>query len=348
MLKDIEAQVDDLIAKLRRRQTVGSYNVAIATSRLLLKVVSASPAGDVEHLTKEVVDVGKMLQSAQPIELGVGNMVKRVVRLIQDEDAVYAGHKTACNAGRATGGSDDGDEDGAEEDNVAGGGDAGRSFRRNFVADVKQSIEEMIDELENTNDNISNQAWEHIHSKEIILTIGNSATVITFLKEAAKVREFQVIVAETSPSYSGHSMSVSLAESGIDTTSITDSAIFAVMSRVNKVILGAHAVTANGGIVAACGSKVVAAAAKEYSTPMVVCTGLHKLSPEYPYDTDIFGMCVSPDAVIGFEDGGVIDTVDIVNPQFDYIGPEDISLFITNVGTHPPSFVQRLIRDSYS
>lgn len=36
-------------------------------------------------------------------------------------------------------------------------------------------------------------------------------------------------------------MAASLASAGIDTTVITDSAIYAVMSRVNKVILGAHA-----------------------------------------------------------------------------------------------------------
>ena len=36
-------------------------------------------------------------------------------------------------------------------------------------------------------------------------------------------------------------MALSLSQSGIDTTVISDSAIFAVMSRVNKVIMGTHA-----------------------------------------------------------------------------------------------------------
>ena len=38
-------------------------------------------------------------------------------------------------------------------------------------------------------------------------------------------------------------MAVELSRAGIETTVITDSAIYAVMSRVNKVILGAHAGT---------------------------------------------------------------------------------------------------------
>lgn len=50
-------------------------------------------------------------------------------------------------------------------------------------------------------DNIAAQASEHIHSKEIILTIGKSNTVEKFLKSAAKSRQFEVIVVEAAPLY---------------------------------------------------------------------------------------------------------------------------------------------------
>lgn len=43
------------------------------------------------------------------------------------------------------------------------------------------------------------QALEHIHSNEVIMTIGYSRTVEAFLKEAARKRKFQVIVAECAP-----------------------------------------------------------------------------------------------------------------------------------------------------
>jgi hypothetical protein len=36
-------------------------------------------------------------------------------------------------------------------------------------------------------------------------------------------------------------MAAALAAEGIETTVITDSAVYAVMSRVNKVVIGAHA-----------------------------------------------------------------------------------------------------------
>lgn len=44
-----------------------------------------------------------------------------------------------------------------------------------------------------------------------------------------------MIVAESAPSYQGQQLAHNLATTGIETTLITDSAIFAIMSRVNKV-----------------------------------------------------------------------------------------------------------------
>lgn len=44
-----------------------------------------------------------------------------------------------------------------------------------------------------------------------------------------------MIVAESAPSYQGQQLAHNLAMTGIETTLITDSAIFAIMSRVNKV-----------------------------------------------------------------------------------------------------------------
>lgn len=44
-------------------------------------------------------------------------------------------------------------------------------------------------------------------------------------------------------SYQGQEMALELSKAGIETTVIPDSAVFAVMSRVNKVILGTHAGT---------------------------------------------------------------------------------------------------------
>jgi translation initiation factor 2B subunit (eIF-2B alpha/beta/delta family) len=52
---------------------------------------------------------------------------------------------------------------------------------------------------------------------------------------AERKRNFEVIVAESAPSLSGQEMARRLAEAGIETTVISDSAIYAIMARVNQV-----------------------------------------------------------------------------------------------------------------
>lgn len=44
-----------------------------------------------------------------------------------------------------------------------------------------------------------------------------------------------MIVAESAPRFTGHDLAKSLGEAGIDTTVITDSAVYAIMARVNQV-----------------------------------------------------------------------------------------------------------------
>ena len=53
-----------------------------------------------------------------------------------------------------------------------------------------------------------------------------------------------------------------------------------------QVLVGAHAVLANGGIIAPCGIHMVALAAKKHAIPFVVLVGLHKLSPHFPHDAE--------------------------------------------------------------
>lgn len=79
-------------------------------------------------------------------------------------------------------------------------------------------------------------------------------------------------------------MANDLASVGIKVTVINDCAVFALMARMNKVIIGTHAVMANGGLITFAGTHAVALAAKQHAVPVVVLAGLHKLCPMYPFD----------------------------------------------------------------
>jgi len=88
---------------------------------------------------------------------------------------------------------------------------------------------------------------------------------------------------------------------------------------------------------------MMASAAKHHSIPVVVCTGLYKLSPLYPYDEDSFNVSMNPDSILGFEEGDLIEKVTVTNPYYDYVSPTLVDLFLTNQGGHPPSYLYRLM-----
>ncbi len=68
---------------------------------------------------------------------------------------------------------------------------------------------------------------------------------------------------ESAPDRLGHLMAERLASAGLEVTVIRDSAAFAVMARINKVIMPTHAVMANGGLIARSGGHIIAQAARE-------------------------------------------------------------------------------------
>lgn len=74
---------------------------------------------------------------------------------------------------------------------------------------------------------------------------------------------------------------------GIEVTVISDAAVFAIMPRVSKVLVGPHSVMASGGILLPPGGNMVAVMAKHHSVPVVVCAGMYKLCPLYIEDHQV-------------------------------------------------------------
>ena len=96
-------------------------------------------------------------------------------------------------------------------------------------------------------------------------------------------------------------MANSLESLGIRTTVIADASCYAIMSRMNKVLISAHALLADGGVMAPVGTSMVAAAAKRYSVPVVVLAGIYKLSPNFPHEPGVtFNDFGEPSEVLPF------------------------------------------------
>ena len=168
-------------------------------------------------------------------------------------------------------------------------------------------------------------------SSEIILTLGRSETIEAFLKAAHHTRRFTAIVAETAPSFSGRAQADRLAAAGINAVLVPDSAVFALLSRVNKVILPAHAVLATGAMFAPAGALIAASVAKAHSVPVVACAGQFKMTPRWQPADYAAADLGDPAQVLSLEDASAVgDDVDVLNPAWDFIQPELVDVYITN------------------
>lgn len=337
---EISEKVDGFVTYLKQKNRLhSSYDVARRTVLLMREICSKTRYTTARELMDRIRAEGKRLVAAQPSESAVGNMVRRVLKIIREEHASCIGQ------------SEEVDVKDSLHTMLTGGGATDDLSRpvQNLKGTVIEAINELLDELEGSASNIASQALDHIHSNEIIMTAGYSKTVEAFLKGAGRKRKFDVIIAESAPSYQGQELARSLALEGIETTLITDSAVFAIMSRVNKVIIGTHTVMADGGLKALNGTHVLALAAKHHSVPVLVCASMFKLSPQHlcSYDQDTFNKIVAPHDVLSFNDSEMVSKVHVQNPVFDYVPPDLITLFISNIGGSAPSYVYRLISELY-
>ncbi|XP_026463193.1 translation initiation factor eIF-2B subunit beta [Ctenocephalides felis] len=342
---DCASKTFDLIRNIQIGKIKGSFDITINTVALFKSFIESYNWKSANELITLVSREGKVLATALPQESVTSNMARRVLKIIREE--YDTAHKS-----RAEG--QEGDTQASLHKLVTqtseGYGLVDYSKPQDGLCDaILDHIAEFEIELETSGENIYMQAAEHIHSSEIILTVGYSLTVEKFLKKAAQTRKFEVIVAECAPQNKGHLLAASLAKSKIQTTVISDAAIFAIMSRCNKVIIGTHSVLATGGLRAVCGSHSVALAARHFSVPVIVLAPLYKLTPLYlcSQESDCFNILENPAGTLPYNIGGVTRAVKVYNPVFDYVPPELVTLFITNSGGNSPSYIYRLLSELY-
>jgi len=344
-----ESIISDFTIKLKQRKFNGSRHLALCTVKLLENIISETKWTNARDLIEIIRSTGKCLLEAAPSEAVIGNITRIILKMIRDEYALLQKGKHEESELQ------DSLQKILMDDQVDFDYTSNTPSLKEGIID---RIKEYETELETSLTDISAQALEHIHANEIIMTMGSSKTVFAFLKSAAKDRVFQVIVAEGAPSYHGHKLAANLAKEKIQTTLIPDSAIFAMMARVNMVIIGTHSVMANGGLKAVIGTHSLALAAKHYSVPLIVCAPMFKLCPEFvcSLDQDGFNEFASPEDILSGSEGQLISRVKIYNPVFDYVPPSLVTLFISNMGGdhdgvtsggHSPSYIYRLLSEVY-
>ena len=85
------------------------------------------------------------------------------------------------------------------------------------------------------------------------------------------------------------------------------------------------------------------------SLSFLVCASMHKLTPKHcsNADNEAFSQFASPQESLRGADGVILSKIHTFNPIFEYVPPELVTLFISNMGGHAPSYVYRLLSELY-
>ena len=214
-----------------------------------------------------------------------------------------------------------------------------------------------IDDLKLEIDSISSsiiaqkEIQDLINDGDIILTSNYSQQVAEILIENAKTKKIKVLVAESRPLFNNKSQAETLIKKGIDTTIIDEDDIYDVMSRLNnvKVLIGARAILVNGGLITYGGEYNICLAANVFLIPVIVAGGTTKLTPMHAFKHDLYNEFLSPDLIFGknVKYEGDISNLQFNNPSLDYVPPNLITMYATNIGIINPIYLYRVLGEIY-
>ncbi|CAG4936587.1 unnamed protein product [Parnassius apollo] len=337
-VKELDEKCVEMIVKyvseIRSGKLEGSIKIATATVSLLEQIISDSQNPTAYELCSTVRAVGRQIVCALPQELVAANIVRRVLRAIRDEQRAHANQSSEG---------------------------AGESLQRLVLAaphrratigaakdlrePIRDFIAELSAELDSSTSAICSQACEHVHADELILTYGASSLAEKFLRAAAS-RRYRLILAESCDVTESHAMAARLSTAGINVTVVSSAAVGVLMSRVNKVVVGVVAALAGGAVLSRAGLHAVTVAAHHYSVPVIALAPLYKLSPLHACEQHHFNALAAPHTAMPYRSKESA-LAHVVAPRYDFVPPNHITLFITNLGGSSPSYIYRLLSELY-
>lgn len=183
-----------------------------------------------------------------------------------------------------------------------------------------------------------------IQDGDTILTHCNSSAALGTIIEAHRQgKRIKVYATESRPWRQGILTVNALADAGVDVTLIIDSAVRAVMMKVDKVFVGADTITSQGALINKVGTSQLALAAHEARVQLYVCAETYKFSP-----MTLFGDTVTieeRDVSEVVRPREVRDSVKIFNPVFDSTPAAYIDAIITELGMMSPGSVYGVLVD---
>ena len=221
---NVAEELITIVTALKRRQLVGSFDVALQTCKLYRNILSTVFFETIDHYISLIRSVARILLAAQPIEVVSGCMARRVLSIMRDyaktvalastspdaaEDLVEAGATYAAKVAemREQAVQQGGDQtDSKEADENASTMPMNdilnpeprtvlsavqyRPIRPSILDDINTELIESL-EADRRAPRAADYAEDHIHNKQVIFTYGFSHTVLHFLKVAAWGQNYQ-------------------------------------------------------------------------------------------------------------------------------------------------------------
>nr|XP_004669439.1 translation initiation factor eIF-2B subunit delta isoform X3 [Jaculus jaculus] len=199
---------------------------------------------------------------------------------------------------------------------------------------------------------ISRFASKKISNGDVILVYGCSSLVSRILQEAwAKGRKFRVVVVDSRPWLEGRHMLRSLVRAWVPASYLLIPAASYVLPEVSKVLLGAHALLANGSVMSRVGTAQLALVARAHNVPVLVCCETYKFCERVQTDAFVSNELDDPDdlqckrgehvALANWQD---YPSLRLLNLVYDVTPPELVDLVITELGMIPCSSVPVVLR----
>ncbi len=185
-----------------------------------------------------------------------------------------------------------------------------------------------------------------IQSGDVIMTHCNSHAALSIITTAFEEgKDISVISTESRPRCQGLLTIKHLNDFGIPTTLIVDSAVRYYMKDVDKVIVGADAIAANGALVNKIGTSQLALAAHEARKSFMVAAETFKFSPSTIVGNPIEIEERSAEEVIDLSVLADLPKVQVRNPAFDFTPAEYIDMIVTDIGIIPPAMAYTVIKE---
>ncbi len=301
-----------IVEDIKTMKIRGAAEIAIAAVKDLVIASDSITTNDVDEYFRLVKKAAKILVDTRPTAVSLPNGLRFILnRLIQD-------YKRGVNEVSS------------------------------FKEKLRSYANEFIESAKNARKLIGMYGAGRIEDGDVILTHCNSGTALEVIITAFRQgKNIKVIATETRPRYQGRITAEVLDKVGIETTLIVDSAVRYFMNKVDKVIVGADAIAANGAVVNKIGTSLIALAAHESSVPFMVAAETFKFSPD-----TLFGRLIEIEEreyteVVPKEWLEKLKYVKIRNPAFDVTPPEYIDAIITELGVFSPAVYPFIIRERF-